>query len=228
MRTLFTPHAGEVLVGAEIARRIKGAEVWLPAKDQGIDLLITNSDRTRAVGLQVKFSRDFSQGGDLVAGGWWKFDRQKIRISRADLWVFVLVPLDRRKTWYVLIPPDELERRISEIHGKVSPVHLYLNVTKHLARPRTEAFAMMCAMAAPEPLSPIARPSHPLRGRNTGGLWSGVRPPAPRNTPSPAEEYGAVRIRSRRSGRFLRHDFEILGRSGQEGIGQDNRSGSFI
>lgn len=131
MRTLFTPHAGEVLVGAEIEHQIKGADVWLPAKDQGIDLFVTNSGRTRAVGLQVKFSRDFSQGGDLVAGGWWKFDRQKIRTSRADLWVFALVPMDRRKTWYVLIPPDDLEKRISEIHGKVSPVHLYLNVTKH-------------------------------------------------------------------------------------------------
>lgn len=40
MKTLFTVHAGEFLVGSEIEKRITGANVWVPSKDKGIDLLI--------------------------------------------------------------------------------------------------------------------------------------------------------------------------------------------
>jgi hypothetical protein len=33
MKTLFTVHAGEFLVGSEIEKRITGANVWIPSKD---------------------------------------------------------------------------------------------------------------------------------------------------------------------------------------------------
>ena len=112
MKSLFTVHAGEVLVGSQIEQRFKSAELWLPAKDTGVDLLVTNGKRGLAVSLQVKFSHDFLvahmqsiyQEG-LLACGWWKHSRKKILASKADLWVFALQAFDPKKTQYVLIPP---------------------------------------------------------------------------------------------------------------------------
>ena len=59
MRPLFTVHAGEFLVGQHIERKFKRTNVWVPTKDVGVDLLVTNATSTKAVSLQVKFSRDF-------------------------------------------------------------------------------------------------------------------------------------------------------------------------
>src|SRR5205807_9167176 len=43
MRPLFTVHASELLVGQHIEQSFKGKNVWIPTKDSGVDLLITNS-----------------------------------------------------------------------------------------------------------------------------------------------------------------------------------------
>jgi predicted helicase len=59
VRPLFTVHAGEFLVGQHIESSFKDKNVWVPTKDTGIDLLVTNSENAEAVALQVKFSRDF-------------------------------------------------------------------------------------------------------------------------------------------------------------------------
>jgi hypothetical protein len=88
MKTFLTIHAGEFLVGSEIEQRIPKARIWLPSKDTGIDLLVTNSSNTRTVGLQVKYSRHFvprmelalTQG--LLASGWWKYSRRKLGRAR--------------------------------------------------------------------------------------------------------------------------------------------------
>ena len=56
MKTLFTIHGGEWLVGEEVERRYKGNDVtvWVPgSKDRGIDLLITNNTNGKSVGIQV-------------------------------------------------------------------------------------------------------------------------------------------------------------------------------
>lgn len=137
MRSLFTVHAGEFLVGSEIEERITGAQVWLPSRDKGIDLLVTNSQNSRLVSLQVKFSRDFLvthmesifQHG-LLACGWWTHTRKKIRSSKADLWVFVLQAFDPKKTQYILIAPQELDERLSKIRGNADSVQSYLWVTE--------------------------------------------------------------------------------------------------
>lgn len=137
MKTLFTVHAGEFLVGSEIEQRFKSAELWLPAKDTGVDLLATNPKGGRMVSLQVKFSRDFLvthmesiyQEG-LVACGWWTHSRKKILASKADLWVFALQAFDPKKTQYLLIPPKDLHHRLAEIHGTADRVQSYLWVTK--------------------------------------------------------------------------------------------------
>ena len=86
MRPLFTVHAGEFLVGAEIERRIRNAAVWVPSKDTGIDLLITRSRTDRPVSLQVKYSRDYSiSEPGFVAFGWWTLDTEVVRKSRGSV-----------------------------------------------------------------------------------------------------------------------------------------------
>ena len=118
MRPLFTIHAGEYLVGSHIETRLPKLNVWIPAKDTGIDLLVTNATATRALSLQVKFSKDFNPThrtpvlqSKLAAAGWWTHQEKKIKNSTADLWVFVLPSFTERKTYFIIIPPAELLRR---------------------------------------------------------------------------------------------------------------------
>ena len=60
MKQLFTVHVGEYLVGEEIERTFPRWNVWLPSKDTGVDLLVTDAKNRKAVSLQVKFSKDFT------------------------------------------------------------------------------------------------------------------------------------------------------------------------
>jgi hypothetical protein len=133
MRTLFTVHAGEFLVGSEIERRLRRANVWVPTKDTGVDLLVTNSRADRVVSLQIKYSRDYSMLHEgLLVSGWWTLDREKLLGSKADLWVFVLLPASERQALeqYVIIPPRELARRLTRIHGRAKRIQSYLWVTR--------------------------------------------------------------------------------------------------
>jgi hypothetical protein len=136
MKTLFTIHAGEFLVGSEIERLYPSAQIWLPSKDTGIDLLVTNARNTRAVTLQVKYSRDFVPKMDLAlaqglrASGWWTYSRKKLRASKADLWIFVLSSFSHKKTHYILVHPAELDRRLGAIHGTSDRVQSYFCVTE--------------------------------------------------------------------------------------------------
>jgi predicted helicase len=59
MRPLFTVHAGEYLVGAHIEWRFKRVNVWVPVRDTGVDLLVSDEWNRQTVSLQVKFSKDF-------------------------------------------------------------------------------------------------------------------------------------------------------------------------
>jgi len=96
MKTFFTIHAGEYLVGSYIEEHFRNLSIWIPSKDTGIDLLLTNKQQTRSVSLQVKYSKDFNLNHEtllinkLRATGWWSIDREKLIKSKADFWVFVL------------------------------------------------------------------------------------------------------------------------------------------
>lgn len=138
MRPLFTVHAGEYLVGSFIEEHYPKLNVWVPAKDTGIDLLVTNAGNTRAVSLQVKFSKDFNPTNrtlllqsKLAATGWWSHQDKKIKGSKADFWILVLPSFTERQTHFIIIPPKELLRRLRAIHGKAEKrLHSYLSVTK--------------------------------------------------------------------------------------------------
>jgi len=138
MRPLFTVHAGEYLVGAYIEHTYPQWCVWVPSKDTGIDLLVTDSRNRRAVSLQVKFSKDFNPThhpilvqNKLMATGWWTHQDQKIEKSKADFWVFVLPSFIEHETSFIIVPPSDLLRRFRAIHGRAGKrIHSYLWVTK--------------------------------------------------------------------------------------------------
>jgi hypothetical protein len=138
MRPLFTIHAGEYLVGEHIERTFPDWNVWLPSKDTGIDLLVTDSRNRKTVSIQVKFSKDFNPGhkspllqSRLLAAGWWCHDVRKIQKSVADFWIFVLPSFVERETSFIILPPSELLRRFKAIHGASKQrVDSYLRVTK--------------------------------------------------------------------------------------------------
>jgi hypothetical protein len=136
MKPLFTIHAGEYLVGTYIERTYDW-NLWVPSKDTGVDLLVTDAKNRKAVSLQVKFSKDFSATHrsphiqKLLALGWWNHDPKKIAKSRADFWVFVLPSFVKNETSFIILPPSELIRRFKAIHGSLQKrVHSYLWVTK--------------------------------------------------------------------------------------------------
>jgi hypothetical protein len=59
VKPLFTIHAGEFLVGEFIQQNFSRTNLWIPAEDSGVDLLVSDLKRRKMVSLQVKFSRDF-------------------------------------------------------------------------------------------------------------------------------------------------------------------------
>ena len=137
MKSLFTIHAGEFVVGDYIERKFKRVNLWLPSQDTGVDLLVTDSKNQKSVSLQVKSSRDFLATHlptifqkPLRACGWWSLNRQKIANSKADYWVFVLVGFERRSTDFVIIKPSELLARLDSIHGNAKRIQSYLWVTE--------------------------------------------------------------------------------------------------
>ena len=125
MRPLFTIHAGEYLVGLHVQKSLK-LNAWIPAKDTGIDLLVTDSHNLRAVSLQVKYGKDFlpemkaELRRSLRCVSWFTLNRAKLHTSQAEFWVFVLRGFESDASDFVVIPTAELQRRMTEIHGSES------------------------------------------------------------------------------------------------------------
>jgi hypothetical protein len=137
MRPLFTIHAGEYLVASHVEKHFKRANVWVPSRDTGVDLLVSDRHNRRTTSLQVKFSKDFlvthigpEFQKQLRACGWWTIDRDKLRGSRADYWVFVVQGFASRTVDYVVVSPRQLWRRLRAIHGGQKKIHTYLWITE--------------------------------------------------------------------------------------------------
>lgn len=136
MRPLFTIHAGEYLVGSYIEHRFRRVNVWVPSRDTGIDLLVSDRQNSHVVSLQVKLSKDWlvthmkSEFREpLRACGWWSINQDKLRKSPADFCVFVLVGFASRTTDFVVVPTTELQRRMRLVHGRQRTIQSYLWVT---------------------------------------------------------------------------------------------------
>lgn len=137
MKPIFTIHAGEYLVGEALEKLSKDYEVWIPAKDKGTDLLVTNkNDRSKNIGLQVKFSKDFlpemeaKYHSNLLACGWWSLNQEKINESNADLWILAPYSFANKHIEFVIIDPKTLSEKLKNIHGDKSLFNLYLWITK--------------------------------------------------------------------------------------------------
>lgn len=138
MRTLFTIHAGEYLVGQHIEKKFgRRVQVWVPCKDSGVDLLVTDATARRSVSLQAKYSRDFlffdfpsELIGPLRACGWWSIDRRKLAASRADYWVLAITGAKHRETDFLVITPRELLKRLTRLHGGARRIQAYFWVTE--------------------------------------------------------------------------------------------------
>jgi hypothetical protein len=137
MRPIFTVHAGEYLVGCEIEARFPKLRVWIPSKDTGIDLLVTDKQCRSKTSVQVKFSKDHLASGKearataaIKSGGWWKLDRNKLSASPADLWVLVLCEFNTRKYDYVVISSKELAQRYDAICPNDDIIQSYFWVTR--------------------------------------------------------------------------------------------------
>lgn len=137
MQPLFTIHVGEYLVGSYIEENFKNYTIWIPSKDTGIDLLVTNSKNTKAVSLQVKYSKDYTIThmkpefkNSFRAWGWWTLNRDKIKKSKAHLWVFVTQSFPEKTVECVVIPPVKLLEILNRIHGNKKLYQPYMWVTK--------------------------------------------------------------------------------------------------
>lgn len=141
MRPFFSLNAGEYLVVAHIERYFKRVDAWLPTRDTGVDLLVSDRQGRRTVGLQVKYSKDFlvtSRPGrfgpeyqkKLRACGWWTVDRNKLRDSRADYWILVLQGFAARSEDHVIIPQTVLWRRLRNRTPTKRKVHVFMWVTE--------------------------------------------------------------------------------------------------
>jgi hypothetical protein len=133
MQTLFTVHAGEYLVGSHIERNFKNYNVWVPSRDSGIDLLVTNSNNKRTISLQVKFSKDYVPThmepllqNKVKAWGWWTLNKDKIKNSSADLWI---QSFHDKTIEYIVVPHRELYKKLKKIHGNKKLIQSYLWVT---------------------------------------------------------------------------------------------------
>jgi hypothetical protein len=124
MMPLFTIHAGEYLVGFYIENNFRNRfNVWIPSKDTGIDLLVTDRDNRRTASLQVKFGKDFLPGKaaylqePIRCISWFTIKRENLRQSRADFWVLVLRGFKRHSPDFVTVPTAEYHERLKRIHG---------------------------------------------------------------------------------------------------------------
>ena len=124
MRSIFTVHAGEFIVGEHLERTYEGLNIWVPAKDTGVDLLVTNSTNSKGVSFQTKFSRDFLTtdiGPEFQTPtrvcGWFTLTPTKLERSSAQFCLFVLIGSKARSRDYVLLEP---QRAIEAIKGRSS------------------------------------------------------------------------------------------------------------
>lgn len=138
MKPIFTIHAGEYLVAAEIEKSHKSATVWLPSKDTGIDLLLTDKTNKKTVSLQVKFSKDFNTTHvkehlrpNIKGTGWWTLNKEKIKTSSADFWVFILYSFEKKSNDFVIIEPKSLLKLFSDLERDEKTIHCYITVTNN-------------------------------------------------------------------------------------------------
>ena len=122
MKPIYTLNAGEYFVGSFILEKYKEKEfkVWIPAKDEGIDLLVTDKNFKKSVSLQVKASKEYKSTyphlKNFEACGWWTIKKDKLKTSQADFWVFFIYDV-KAQNQYIIIEPHKLLHKLIKIHS---------------------------------------------------------------------------------------------------------------
>lgn len=153
MTPIFTVHAGEYLVGTHLERIFLGCRVWVPSKDSGIDLLVTDASCSRTVPLQIKYSRDYvdSSPADpalrtITRSSFLSVKRQKIEASPARYWVIVLHSFTSKSPRFLVITPGELLKRIEAHHGRKTTYRLYFCVVEE-TKAKAKCWELRCPVA---------------------------------------------------------------------------------
>ena len=139
MKPIFSVHAGEYLVATHIEENYPDLNIWLPTRDTGVDLLVTDKANTRMVSVQVKFSKDYmgslgnSTSEAVVAkvksGGWWTFNHKKLSNSAADVWILALYRFTKKDYDFIIIEPQELLKRYRALGRNQEAIQSYVQVT---------------------------------------------------------------------------------------------------
>lgn len=143
MKPVFTIHEGEYLVGSYIESEFNKINLWVPSKDTGIDLLISNSLNSRFLTLQIKYSKDYLETHpplkhniyqeNLKACSWFKISKNQIKNSKAELWVFIICSVHEKNIknmHYIVIQPKDLLNKLTKIHGDSETYWLYFWITQ--------------------------------------------------------------------------------------------------
>jgi len=138
MKPVYTIHAGEYFVGSRIEKIIPNCHIWIPSKDTGVDLLLSNTNNSKTVSIQVKSSKDYSPHdhnpdirNNLIGSSWFSsLNSKSLANSKADLWVLVIFSFKKSNYQYVVIPPKKLLKRLNRIHPGIQKFQSYLTVTE--------------------------------------------------------------------------------------------------
>jgi len=189
MRPIFTIHAGEFIVGEYIEKRFGDTtNTWIPAKDTGIDLLVTSKNNKNSVSLQVKMSRDYSPEEKknafeekFKACGWLTLKRKKIITSCADYWVICLISHHKRiSPQFLVIEPKSLLDRLEKTFKAAHP-----------SRPEPELFHF--GPAVTNDLNPIALDTRSLLKGERRSLLSGSVKLGPREYTDTLDNWNCIK-----------------------------------
>lgn len=128
MKPIFTIDAAEYLVATELEKSFR---VWIPSKDTGIDLLVSNGDNSKTVSIQVKYSKDHNLRENIRSAGWFLLLRNKIEKSTADLWVFLLYSMETRGHDCIVIKPKDLLSIFDKTGRSANRIDCYMTVTTY-------------------------------------------------------------------------------------------------
>lgn len=108
---VYQTHFAEDIVKDEILKKFKNKfNVWIPSKDTGIDILLTDKTNKKVVTLQVKWSKNYYEDykDKESYGGWFQIKKNKLESSIADYWVLVIPSNSEKKFQFIIVKPSEL------------------------------------------------------------------------------------------------------------------------
>jgi hypothetical protein len=136
MRPLFTIHGGEYITADYLERKFKkNLRIWVPSKDDGIDLLVSSRTCRQTLALQVKSSKIYATKYACDYSGWWRINMGKVKNSKADYWIFVTLPLmlgrKKQEPFFLAFRPTELIKKLNGRGYNQSTVDLYFAQRNH-------------------------------------------------------------------------------------------------